>query len=227
LAEYDHAVARASVQQSWQESLTKADAACQGKPDLPAPYRDRIQKQYMTVKMVDTHVRPWAVIYLPTIRLALLLILIYNLLMLITDIRRIFAIRDRQQIEMMARKILTQNRSHAYMHELSQHADEFSNLLKTTAAENREYLALVYILAEHLTEIQSGACACSIIWKPMYNTPEPLNGILEVLDEKLADDHYSIYTHTRCLGCRKEFVSRSYESGFGQKVVWGNYRPTT
>jgi hypothetical protein len=157
----------------------------------------------------------------------MLWMLIQNVFMTISDIRRIFATQDRQQMERMARKILTQNRTHEYMHELSQYANEFSDLLSRNAEADKDYLALVYILAEHLKEIESGACACSIIYKPMYNSPERLGGILEILDEKLLTEDYAIYTHTRCLACGKEFESKCYESGLGQKVVWGEYKPAT
>jgi hypothetical protein len=145
----------------------------------------------------------------------------------ITEIRRIFATRDKRQIEMMARKILTQGRSHAYMHELRQYANEFNDLLSITAPADKEYLALVYILAEHLKELNRGACACSIIYKPMYNSPERLGGILEILHEKFIAEDYCIYMRSRCLACRNEYESKNYESGFGQKVIWSEYKPCT
>jgi hypothetical protein len=151
-------------------------------------------------------------------------LLTYHPDMLITEIERIFETKDQQQIEMMARQILTQGRSHALMQNLSQHADEFSDLLSKTDPEAKDYLALVYILAEHLKEIKEGACACSIIQKAMYNSPERLSGILEVLDERFIEKEYSIVIYSKCLACSKEYVSKTIDSGFGQKVLW-NERP--
>lgn len=144
----------------------------------------------------------------------------------IIEIRKIFNTGDQQEIEMMARKILVHGRSHEYMQGLSHYADEFNKLLSITNPEDKDYLALVYILAEHLKDIKNGDCACSIVKKPMYNSPERLGGILEVLDEKPDIDKYSINVHSRCLACGKEYVSTAVESGFGQKVIW-NEQPRT
>ena len=140
--------------------------------------------------------------------------------MRITEIEKIFKTGDQQQIEMMARRILTQGRSHAFMRDLSQYAEEFNDLLSKTDPEAKDYLALVYILAEHLKEIKEGACACSIIKKAMYNVPERLNGILEVLDERFIVEEYSEIIYSKCLACGKEYESKTFESGFGQKVIW-------
>jgi hypothetical protein len=144
----------------------------------------------------------------------------------IIEIRKIFNTGDQQQMEMMARIILVNGRSHEYMQRLSHYADEFKELLSMTDPESKDYLALVYILAEHLKEVNNGACACSIVKKPMYNSPERLSGILEILDEKLNVDNYGISVHCRCLACGKEYDSTTVESGFGQKVIW-NERPHT
>jgi hypothetical protein len=138
----------------------------------------------------------------------------------IIEIRKIFNTGNQQQIEMMARNILVHGRSHEYMQRLSHCADEFNHLLSVTNPEDKDYLALVYILAEHLKEIKNGACACSIVKKPMYNSPERLGGILEVLDEKLDVENYGICVHSRCLACGNEYKSTTVESGFGQKVIW-------
>ena len=140
--------------------------------------------------------------------------------MLITEIEKIFKTGDQQQIEMMARRILTQGRSHSFMQDLSQYAEEFSDLLSKTDPEAKDYLALVYILAEHLKEIKQGACACSIIQKAMYNTPERLNGILEILNERFIVEEYGIVIYSKCLACGKEYKSKTLDSGFGQKVIW-------
>ena len=138
----------------------------------------------------------------------------------IIEIRKIFNNGDRQQIEMMARNILVHGRSHEDMQRLSHYADEFKELLSMTDPENKDYLALVYLLAEHLKEVNNGACACSIVKKPMYNSPERLSGILEILDEKQDDENYGVHVHTKCLACSKEYESTAVESGFGQKVIW-------
>jgi len=138
----------------------------------------------------------------------------------IIEIRKIFSTGDQQKIEMMARNILVHGRSHEYMQRLSRYADEFNNLLSMTNPEDKDYLALVYILAEHLKEVNNGACACSIIKKPMYNSPERLSGILEVLDENTDVENYGIRVHSRCLACGKAYESITVESGFGQKVIW-------
>jgi hypothetical protein len=123
---------------------------------------------------------------------------------------------------MMARNILANGRSHEYMQRLSHYADEFNNLLSMINPDNKGYLALVYILAEHLKEINDGACAYSIVKKPMYNSPERLSGILEISDEKTDVENYGIRVHSRCLACSKEYESTTVESGFGQKVIWND-----
>jgi hypothetical protein len=138
----------------------------------------------------------------------------------IIEIRKIFNTGDQKQIEMMARNILVHGRSHEYMQRLSHYAGEFKELLSMTNPENKDYLALDYILAEHLKEVNSGACACSIVKKPMYNSPERLSGILEILDEKPDVENYGIRVHSRCLACGKAYESITVESGFGQKVIW-------
>ena len=143
--------------------------------------------------------------------------------MLITEIEKIFKTGDQQQIEMMARRILTQGRSHSFMQDLSQYAEEFSDLLSKTDPEAKDYLALVYILAEHLKEIKEGACACSIIQKAMYNDPERLNGILEILNERFIVEEYGIVIYSKCLACGKEYKSKTLDSGFGQKVIWNEH----
>ena len=140
--------------------------------------------------------------------------------MLIIEIEKIFKTGDQQQIEMMARGILTNGRSHRCMQDLSQYAEEFSDLLSNTDPEAKDYLALVYILAEHLKEIKEGACACSIIKKAMYNHPERLKGILEVLDEEFIKKEYCIIIYSKCLACSKKYESKTFDSGFGQEVVW-------
>jgi hypothetical protein len=144
--------------------------------------------------------------------------------MLITEIEKIFKTGDQQQIEMMARGILMHGRSHAFMQDLSQYAEEFSDLLSKTDPEAKDYLALVYILAEHLKEIKEGACACSVIQKAMYNSPERLNGILKVLDERFIVEEYCIIIYSKCLACSKDYESKTFDSGLGQKVIW-NERP--
>jgi hypothetical protein len=138
------------------------------------------------------------------------------------EIRKIFNTGNQQQIEMMARNILVHGRSHEYMQRLSHYADEFKELLSMTNPESKDYLALVYILAEHLKEVNNGACACSIVKKPMYNSPERLSGILEILDEKTDVKNYGIRVHSRCLACSKDYESTTVESGFGQKVIWND-----
>ena len=74
-----------------------------------------------------------------------------------------------------------------------------------------------------MKEIDSGACACTIVGKDMFNSPERLDGILKILDEKVNIEEYSIWTHSKCLACGKEYESKMVESGFGQKVIWNVY----
>lgn len=140
----------------------------------------------------------------------------------IIEIRKIFKTGDQQQIEQMARNILAHGRSHEYMRRLSLITNEFNDLLSMTNPESKDYLALVYILAEHLKEVNNGACACSIVKKSMYNSPERLSGILEILDEKTDVENYGIRVHSRCLACGKAYESITVESGFGQKVIWND-----
>jgi hypothetical protein len=130
---------------------------------------------------------------------------------------------DHQQLELMARAILTRGRSHAYMRDLSAYAAEFANVLSRIEFEDRDYLALVYILAEHLNDIKSGACACSIVHKPMYNSPERMDGILEILSETFVAKTYVVYIHSKCLACGTAYESQMVESGHGQKVIWKTY----
>jgi hypothetical protein len=138
----------------------------------------------------------------------------------IVEIEKIFKSENRQKIEMMARNILVHGRTHKYMQELSQHSERFNYLLSTTAPEDKKYLSLVYILAEHLNEINRGACPCSIVEKPMFNSPDRLQGIMKIMDKKINYAEYSIWVHSKCLSCRKEYESKMVESGFGQKVIW-------
>ena len=46
----------------------------------------------------------------------------------------------------------------------------------------------------------------------------------EINEEKVNIEEYSIWTHSKCLACRKEYESIMVESGFGQKVIWNDYR---
>ena len=138
----------------------------------------------------------------------------------ITEVRKTLNHGDKQQLELMARGILTYGRSHQYMNDLSCYANEFNDLLSRLNGEDKDYLALLYLLVEHLNEIKSGSCACSIVKKPMYNSPERLVGILEILDETFIPKDYSLRIHSRCLACGKEYESKMVESGFGQKVIW-------
>ena len=92
---------------------------------------------------------------------------------------------DRQKIEMMARNLLCHGRTHNYMQELSRHAEKISSLLSATNPEDKEYLTLVYMLSEHLNEINEGSCPCSIVEKSMFNSPDRLEGILKILEEKI------------------------------------------
>jgi len=124
----------------------------------------------------------------------------------------------------MARGILVHGRSHHYMQELSKHAKKFSDLLSKTAMEDRDYFALVYILAEHLQDICEGACACSIIEKPMFNSPDRLDGILQILGEQINPVYNSLSVHSKCLACGSEYLAEVVDSGFGQKVLWKHYR---
>jgi hypothetical protein len=144
--------------------------------------------------------------------------------MQIEEIRKVFDFGDKQQVEMMARGILTRGRTHVYMHDLSKSAKEFNDLLRANYPHEKDHLALVYILAEHLIEIRNGACACSIVYKPMYNSPDRLAGILEILTENFNNKEYCIFVHSRCLACGKEYESKTFESGFGQKVIWAEIR---
>jgi hypothetical protein len=138
----------------------------------------------------------------------------------ITEIETVFQSGNRQQIEMMARNILVHGRSHRQMHELSRHAEKFSRLLATTNPADRDYLALVYIMAQHLIDICHGACACSIVYQPMFNSPDRLTGILEVIEEEFDLVNYVDRVYSKCLHCGKKYESVMMESGFGQKVVW-------
>ena len=138
----------------------------------------------------------------------------------IIEIRKIFNTGDQQQIEVMARNILVHGLSHEYIQRLSHYAGEFKELLSMTHPESKDYLALVYILAEHLKDVNNGACACSIVKKPMYNSPERLSGILEILDEKTDVENYGISVRSKCLACGKAYESTTVESGFGEKVIW-------
>jgi len=141
----------------------------------------------------------------------------------IAEIENIFNSGDRQKIELMARAILVHGRPHHSMQELSKHAKKFSDLLSRTATEDREYLALVYILAEHLQEISEGACACSIVEKPMFNSPDRLDGILKVLGEQVNPVDNSLSVHSKCLACGSEYLAKVVDTGYGQKVFWKDY----
>lgn len=141
----------------------------------------------------------------------------------IVEIEAVFNSGDRQKIELMARTILVRGRSHHFMQELSKHAKKFRDLLSKTPMEDRDYFALVYILAEHLQEISNGACACSIVEKPMFNSPDRLDGILVVLDERVNPLYNSLSVHSKCLACGSEYLSEVIDSGFGQKVIWKDY----
>lgn len=138
----------------------------------------------------------------------------------IAEVRKTLYHGDKEELEMMARAILTHGRSHQYMKDLSHYANEFNDLILRLNGEDKDYLALVYLLAEHLNEIKSGSCACAIVQKPMYNSPERLSGILEILEETLINKDYSVCIHSRCLACGKEYKYSMVESGFGQKVIW-------
>lgn len=138
----------------------------------------------------------------------------------INEIEEIFLLGDRQKIEMMARNLLCHGRTHNYMQELSRHAEKISSLLSATNPEDKEYLTLVYMLSEHLNEINEGSCPCSIVEKSMFNSPDRLEGILKILEEKIDLKEYSIWCHSKCLSCGKEYESKQVESGFGQKVIW-------
>lgn len=129
----------------------------------------------------------------------------------------------RQELELMARAILTRGRSHGDMKELSRHASEFNDKLLRIENKDQDYLALLFILTEHLNEINLGSCACSIVEKPMYNSPERLEGIVEILSETFNEKEYAICIHSRCLACGKEYESKMVDSGFGQKVIWKQY----
>jgi hypothetical protein len=144
----------------------------------------------------------------------------YALMITFAEIASIVSTSDIRQIEMMARHILVNGRSHQDMQQLSRHADEFGTLLATTNPADRDYLALVYILADHLHDIQQGACPCSIIGKPMYNSPDRLTGILEIIEEEVNLQKYDDRIKSRCLACHREYESVTTESGFGQNVTW-------
>lgn len=138
----------------------------------------------------------------------------------IVEIEKIFNSKDRQQIEMMARNILVQGRTHKYMLELSKQSEKIKYLLSTTRSEDKKYLTLVYILADHLNDLNNGACPCSIVEKPMFNSPNRLDGILEILDQRINQKEHSTWTHSKCLECKRDYESKEIESGFGQKVIW-------
>jgi len=142
----------------------------------------------------------------------------------IAEIRKTLRYGNNQQLELMARGILCRGRSHGDMKDLSHYANEFNDVRSRIDAEDQDYLALVFILTAHLNEMKNGACACSIIQKPMYNSPERLGGILEIIEEKFVEKDYIVYTHSRCLACGKEYESKTVESGLGQKVIWSEYR---
>ena len=104
------------------------------------------------------------------------------------------------------------------MRSLSKHATEYYILVANYPNE-RDYLALVYILAKHLVEINNGVGACSTVYKPTYNSPDRLAGILKILTENFIEKECCLLVHSRCLACKKEYESKTYESGFGQKVT--------
>ena len=106
------------------------------------------------------------------------------------------------------------------MHDLSVHAERFNEFLRQTDPKDQDYLALVYILGEHLTDIKNGICACSIVTKDMYNAPEDLNGILEIIETDAGTEAYPHRVVSKCLGCGKTYESKEVEWGHGQKVYW-------
>ena len=58
----------------------------------------------------------------------------------------------------------------------------------------------------------------------MFNSPDRLTGILEIIEEEFDLVKYANKVHSKCLNCGKEYESVMMESGFGQKVVWKEMR---
>lgn len=140
--------------------------------------------------------------------------------MKIEEIEAEFLSDDPQRIEMMARGILCKGRTHEFINNLSIYAERFNELLQQTSPSDRSYLALVYILGEHLTEVKNGKCACSIVKKDMFNSPERLCGILEIIEEEFNEEEYSHWVLSRCSSCGKTYESKEVEWGHGRNVFW-------
>jgi len=140
--------------------------------------------------------------------------------MKIEDIENEFLSGDRQRIEMMARGILCNGRTHKFINDLSLHAEHFNELLKKTNSSDRSYLALVYILGRHLTGVKNGKCACSIVREDMFNSPSRLEGILEIMEESFNKEEYSHTVLSRCLSCGRKYESKEVECGHGRRVLW-------
>ncbi len=142
----------------------------------------------------------------------------------IEDIESEFLPGDRQRIEMMARGILCKGRTHEFVKDLSTHAERFNELVEQTNPNDKSYLALVYILGQHLTEVKNGKCACSIVKKDMFNSPDRLEGILEIIEESFNKEEYSHSVLSRCLSCGRNYESKEVEWGHGRKVFWNEHR---
>ncbi|EOX4300446.1 hypothetical protein ACPF4X_003364 [Vibrio cholerae] len=126
---------------------------------------------------------------------------------------------DIQEIELMARAVLG-NLTHQQVAKLSEHSVRFHSLLLSTDPNDKEYLALVYILGEYLKEVQNGKCACTIVNKSMFNCPERLSGILDILEQRFDSKTYTTWTHSKCRSCGSEYESERLPSGFGERVLW-------
>lgn len=141
----------------------------------------------------------------------------------IEDIEEIdaeFGSGDIRRMEMIARRILCAGRTHEFMKNLSSYADRFNEILRQTSPGDRSYLALPFILVEHLTEVKNGKCACSIVKKDMFNSPEELSGIVEIIDVEINERDDSRGVLSRCLSCGKTYESKEVEWGHGRKVFW-------
>ena len=134
------------------------------------------------------------------------------------DVFAAFETKNLRSIEMMAREIICSSYSHELIKNLSAFHNEFRAELLKTDQKEKEYLALVYILAEVLDEVHNGSCPCIIVKKKCYNSPSRLKNIF--LTVCVNPEPYAEEYKCTCTLCGKEYFAQEQESGFGSRVYW-------